>query len=189
MKTGSVNPRQVAARVFFIGLLAALWPATQALAINPQPEPPKWFDKFGLINVAPMVGVRINVSNTAIARPTAEARAYGVTAPSCSARVKFIHNTGVVLLAKDVVLAPGKTLAARFDNDDSLSGEILDESGSLPVRVDVSYPQTAACATILSTMELVNINTAQTQLILNPAVKRGINPQPEPPVWIFERRE
>jgi len=154
--------------------VAGLASATAAEAFNPQPEPPA----FGMLGIVQGQTARLSVVNIHPPEPGA---------PSCRVGLGFVDAEGGLLLpAVQVTLRPGQAAFADLD----LRAFDVAEGVRVQVRpvfvppVDPDRPRgrlRRACDDVLATLEVFDTRTGQSLLLLNPAVIRGFNPQPEPP--------
>lgn len=155
------------------GLLLTFLVSSELRAFNPQPEPPA----FGMVGIVSSQTARLNVVNAHPPEPGS---------PVYQVKLGFADANGKLLLpAIQVTLKPGQSSFADFDLSRT------DIRGDQRVQIRPVYSVhilsrdgqelSPRSNDVLATLEIFDTLSGQSQLILNPAILRGFNPQPEPP--------
>jgi hypothetical protein len=148
-----------------VGLAAA---ALAAVSTSGQAEAVviNWFGRLGFVPA--LQTAQLNVVNL------------GGPDTRCSVELMFFDNMGNTLAAQGFIIEAGHTssldLNARAYDDP-------DQRHQFRAAVNfIDDPQVRCQPEVLaSTLELVDNDTHLTAVVLNPAVVRGFNPQPDPP--------
>lgn len=102
--------------------------------------------------------------------------------PACELELMFLDGEGNMLAERGFMIDGGRSAFLDLDADE-LGGPDTRE-GRVPIRPVIQAlggPDTKSCDGVIPTLEIFDSETGQTQAILNPAVIKGFNPQPDPP--------
>lgn len=168
-----------------LGILAGLLLALPLLAPSPA-DALKEVDTFGMVGIVRGQAARLNVVNArAMVDP-------GDRSNPCPVELGFVDGKGRSLGRATAALLPGQ--ASFFDVffdafDDAgpasrlqVRGFVIEDGRVAPDIGDRTGRMGAdPCAALLPSVEVYDVATGASTLVLHPAVIRGFNPQPDPP--------
>jgi hypothetical protein len=162
-------------RLAAVGMLAAL----VAVSAPDRAEAIQDSEKFGMVGLTRGQTARLNVVN--VGNPD--------TLP-CEVQLMFLDNLGRTLAGPEPHLVPPGQAVFLDLNADALGGPDIFGRFQIRAQVTLGGPDTKlrevrACSNNLrnlrSTLEVFDNDTGKSTVILNPAVLKGFNPQPDPP--------
>jgi hypothetical protein len=163
----------IATRAKIVSCAAVMVAAAAAVfAFNPQPDPPGHF--FGMLTINHAQGARLYVGNLAWSGASSELSAdAGRELPPnpCVAVLSFVDQFGQVLARSEEIVHPGRTATLEY---------VPPPTGELPA-VQIRGIARRGAENCVSNVEVVDGRSGQSHVVLNPAVIRGFNPQPDPP--------
>lgn len=162
---------------------------TQPVKAQNQPPPPE-VDRisFGIVGITAGQTMRVNVSNIVATNdsvfPPGSSRVAFIVIGS---RGQLVRNRSGQVIRKVVQLERGDSAFLDLDFDELPPGTIRQQ---LRAVVTVQYPpgptdqQLPPGPYSLATVEIINNANGRSQFAMftNPAVIRGFNPQPDPPI-------
>jgi hypothetical protein len=166
--------KRLISRVGLVGIamaMVALVPYREVAAADAK----RFRHLYGLVGFARGQTVRLNVVNTLPPGPTdAEA-----PPDPCRTRLLLFDGEGGLLAEKRADLIPGRStsLDLGFVPSDVIAASRM----SVRAQVDVFVPPDTPPDPCKSTLEVVDDDTARTNLFVSPAEIHGFNPQPDPP--------
>ena len=176
MKTNNSLTKLIAIALA-VGIFAAVWSfsgTSLAQTQERQSERPRSFiAPFGFVGLTFGQTVRLNVVNIYPPDPVA---------PFDVAAV-IVDVEGNVLARGKTRLEPGKSMSLEVNADKVLQfGNRLEVRALVRIKNEVEGINPCM---VVSSMEVINNDTAATSLFINPAELVGFNPQPEPPASNF----
>ena len=129
---------------------------------------------YGMVGLAAGQTVRLNVVNTWPPGPSRDELPPG----PIRVRLSLLDGDGRLLGTARAELTAGQSTSLDLD-----FARLGVDAQRVPVRamVDVIWPPGPSADPGVSTLEIVDNDTARTSLFVHPALIRGFNPQPDPP--------
>lgn len=129
---------------------------------------------YGMVGFTAGQTLRLNVANTLPPGPVRDE----LPPSPIRVRLALLDGDGRTLASGRADLTGGQSASLDLD-----FGRLGLDARRAQVRavVDVIFPPGPTVDPSVSTLEIINNDTARTSLFVHPAVIRGFNPQPDPP--------